>query len=167
MMSFRLDTLEGSIPAVAFPEAFERYGIHLQPEAAVMLCGSVRADNGGGAGGGSASLTVDEVYPLEEVPARFTASLNLHVNVGTWTEERMNELKDVLRRHPGQTPLTICLLYPDNAKVHLRASDQLTVRVSEALVKECEKIVDGIFISARKEPGLRGPPEPRWKRNGG
>jgi DNA polymerase III subunit alpha len=163
MMSFRLDTLDGSIPAVAFPEAFEKYGIHLQPDAAVMLCGSVRPDNGGG----GSTLTVDEIYPIDEVPARFTLGLSLHVNVGTWTDEKMRELKDVLRRHPGDVPVNLCLLYPDNAKVYLRASNQLTVRVSEALAKECAKIVDGLFVATRKEAGLRAAPEARWKRNGG
>ena len=163
MMSFRLDTLDGSVSAVAFPEAFAQFGIHLQPDAAVMLCGSVRKDNGGGGN----TLTVDEVYPIDEVPERFTLGLSLHVNVGTWSEERMRELKDVIRRHPGKTPLNLCLLYPDNAKVHLRAASHLTVRVSEALVKECGKIVDGIYVGTRKEAGLRAPPESKWKRNGG
>ena len=163
MLSFRLDTLDGSIAAIAFPEAYEKYGIHLQPDAAVMLCGSVRQDNGGG---GSA-LAVDEVYPIDEVPARFTLGLSLHVNVGTWTETRMRELKDALRRHPGRTPVHICLLYPDNAKVYLRASDSLTVSVSEPLVKECEKIVDGLYVGTVKQAGLRAPPEPKWKRRNG
>jgi DNA polymerase-3 subunit alpha len=161
MMSFRLDTLEGSIAAVAFPEAFARFGIHLQPDAAVMLCGCVRKD------GNEPGLAVDEIYPLDEVPERFTLSLSLHVHVATWTEERMRELKDVIRRHPGKTPLQICLLYPDNAKVHLRASSQLTVRVSEALVKECEKIVDGIYVAPVKTAGLCPPPESRWRRANG
>ncbi len=160
MMSFRLDTLDGSISAVAFPEAYAKFGIHLQPDAAVMLCGCVRKD------GNESGLAVDEIYPIDEVPGRFTLSLSLHVHVATWTEERMRELKDVIRRHPGKTPLQICLLYPDSAKVHLRASNQLTVRVSETLVKECEKIVDGIYVGTVKTAGLCPPPEPRWKRNG-
>ncbi len=163
MLSFRLDTLDGSVAAIAFPEAFEKYGIHLQPDAAVMLCGSVRQDNGGG----GSTLAVDEVYPIDEVPARFTLGLSLHVNVGTWTEARMRELKDALRRHPGRTPVHICLLYPDNAKVYLRASDSLTVSVSEPLVKECEKIVDGLYVGTVKQAGLRAPPEPKWKRRNG
>ena len=162
MMSFRLDTLDGSIAAVAFPEAFARFGIHLQPDAAVMLCGCVRKD------GNEAGLAVDEIYPIDEVPGRFTLSLSLHVHVATWTEERMRDLKDVLRRHPGKTPLQICLLYPDNAKVHMRASSQLAVRVSEALVKECEQIVDGIYVGTVKTAGLCAPPERNWKsRNSG
>lgn len=163
MMSFRLDTLDGALPAVAFPEAYEQYGVLLQPDAAVLLCGCVRKDNGGGGN----TLVVEEIYPIDEVPARFTQTLSLHVNVGTWTPGKMRELKDVLRRHPGPTPLHICLLYPDNAKVHVRAARELTVQVSEALVKECEKIVDGLYVAARKEAGLKPPPGPRRWRNGG
>jgi len=163
MMSFRLDTLDGTISAVAFPEAYARYGIHLQPDAAVMLCGSVRKDNGGG----GQTLTVDEIYPLDEVPARFTRGVSLHVNVGTWTDERMRELKHVLRRHPGTTPINLCLLYPDNAKVYLRASSNLKVKMSEAFAKECEKIVDGIYVAAVKQAGLCAPPERNWKRRNG
>ena len=79
----------------------------------------------------------------------------------------MNELKDVIRRHPGPTPLNICLLYPDNAKVHLRAGSHLTVRMSEALAKECAKIVDGLYVGVVKTPGLKAPPEGRWKRRNG
>ena len=163
MMSFRLETLDGAISAVAFPEAFERYGIHLKPDAAVMLCGSVRKD----ANGGSNTLTVDEVYPIDEVPERFTQGISLHVNVGTWTEARMRELKNAICRHPGKTPLNICLLYPDNAKVYLRASHGLCVRMSEALAKECEKLVDGIYVAAVKQAGLNAPPERNWKRRDG
>jgi len=159
MMSFRLDLLEGSISTVAFPEAFERYGLHLQPDAAVMLCGSVRKDAGGGM-----ALAVDEVYPLDEVPARFTDSLSLHVHTATWSEEKMQQLKEVLQRHAGETKVNICLLYPDNAKVHIRAASPYNVRVSEALMKECEALVDGFYVAPKKLSGLKPPPEPRWKR---
>ena len=52
--------------------------------------------------------------------------------------------------------------------MHVRASNALTVRVSEALVKECEKIVDGLYVGTVKQAGLKAAPEPRWKsRHGG
>jgi len=94
--------------------------------------------------------------------------VTLHVNVGSWTDERMRRLKDVLVRHPGETPLNICLLYPDNAKVYLRASKDLKVRMSEALAKECGKIVDGLYVATVTAAGLTAPPEKRTRRwNGG
>ncbi|MDY0150470.1 MAG: hypothetical protein RBT03_10355, partial [Kiritimatiellia bacterium] len=63
--------------------------------------------------------------------------------------------------------VNICLLYPDNAKVYLRASNDLKVKMSEAFSNECTKIVDGIYVATLKEAGLRLPPEPRWKRRNG
>ena len=163
MMSFQLDTLEGTVSAVAFPEAFEKYGIHLVPDAAVLLCGSVRKDNGTGAN----TLTVDEIYPIDDVPRLFSEAACLHVNVGTWSEERMKQLKGILRRHPGRTPINMCLLYPDNAKVFLRLSANLSAEISEALVKECETLVDRVYVAVNKQASLQPPPEPRWKRRNG
>ena len=163
MLSFRLDTLEGAISAVAFPDAYERYKHLLQPDAPVMICGAARRD---GNGGGN-TLTVDEVYRLDEVPERFTQGISLHVSVGAWTDERMRELKEALRRHPGSVPLSICLTFPDNAKVYLRASNRLSVAVSEAFAKECSKLVDGIYVETPREAGLLPPPDARWKRRNG
>ena len=133
------------------------------PDAPVMICGSARRD----ANGGGNTLTVDEVYRLDEVPDRFTQGVSLHASVGAWTDERMRELKGVLQRHPGSVPLSICLMFPDNAKVYLRASNRLSVAVSEALAKECAKLVDGIFVETPREAGLLPPPEARWRRRNG
>ncbi len=170
MMSFRLETLEGTINAVAFPEAFERYGDLLQPDAPVMLCGSVRPDNGAGNGangngGGNHSLVVEEVYPLSSVPARFTTALTLHIHAGNWNETAMSAVRSALQRHKGDTPVTLCLLYPDGAKVYLRTEDDLFVQMTESLARECEKHVAKVYVAIRKQPGLQPPPEPRWKRN--
>ena len=160
MMSFQLDTLDGTVSAVAFPEAYAQYGEHLQPDAAVMLCGSVRQDNGGGGN----ALCVDEIYPMENVPALFTRGASLHVNVGTWTDERMARLKEILKRHPGKTPINICLLYPDNAKVFLRVDKKLRVTMSEAFVKECKGLIEDIYVQPIASAGLTEPKEPAWKR---
>ena len=71
--------------------------------------------------------------------------------------------------HQAVTHLTgtTTLLGSAMAQGDLRAASHLAVRVSEALVKECGKIVDGIYVGTRKEAGLRAPPESKWKRNGG
>ena len=171
MLSFRLETLEGTLSAVAFPEAFDRYGELLQPDAPVMLCGTVRPDNGIGNnpnsnGGGTNSMVVEEVYPLASIPEHFTTGLTLHIHVGTWNESAMNAMQKVLKRHAGDTPVTLCLLYPDGAKVYLRAGQDTAVRVTEALVRECEKQIAGVYVAIRRQACLLPPPEPRWKRNG-
>jgi DNA polymerase III subunit alpha len=163
MLSFRLDTLEGAVSAVAFPDAYEGCKNHLVPDAAVMLCGSVRKDNGGGAN----TLAVDEVHPLDRVPARFTEGISLHVGAGSWTLERMREVKEVLWRHPGETPVNLCVTFPDNAKLYFRPSSSYFVEMSEGLVRDLATCTDGLYVAVSKQPGLNPPPERRWKSRGG
>ncbi|MDR0993497.1 MAG: DNA polymerase III subunit alpha [Verrucomicrobiota bacterium] len=161
MLFFQLETLSGNVPVAAYTQAYAQYGVYLQPDAAVMICGSIRQDRNGSGN----VLSVEEVYPIEEVPARFTRALSFHIHVGAWNEEKMRALKDVLRRHPGEIPVNLCLLYPDNSKVYMRVSDHFKIRVSEALVKECEKMVDSVYVATHKQACLRAP-EAKWKRNG-
>ena len=39
---FRLETLDGSIEAVAFPRTFTEYAVHLHEDAAVLVCADVK-----------------------------------------------------------------------------------------------------------------------------
>ena len=77
----------------------------------------------------------------------------------------MSAVRSALQRHKGDTPVTLCLLYPDGAKVYLRTEDDLFVQMTESLARECEKHVAKVYVAIRKQPGLQPPPEPRWKRN--
>ena len=161
MMSFALGTLEGTIPAVAFPDAFQKYQQHLEPDVPVMLCGSVRKDVRG-----SMTLAVDEIHPLADVPEKFSESVVFLMNTASWSEEKLRKLKELMARHPGSTPVKICLIFPDNAKVHIETGDGCKVRVSEALVRDAEAVTDGLYVATRREPGLEPPPERRrWKKD--
>ena len=53
----------------------------------------------------------------------------------------MSAVRSALQRHKGDTPVTLCLLYPDGAKVYLRTEDDLFVQMTESLARECEKHV--------------------------
>mgnify|MGYP003614251054 FL=1 len=164
MMSFQLDTLEGTISAVAFPEAFEKYGGLLTPDAAVMLCGTVRKDNGSSAN----VLAVDEIHPLDMVPEKFALSATVHIPVGIWEDAKMKALQELLRRHPGTTAVNLSLIFPDSLKVYIATGKTFAVRVSEAFAKECEKLGLNLYVETRREACLQPPPAKRgWSRNRG
>lgn len=162
MLFFQLETLDGSISVASYPSAYAKYSVYLQEDAAVMVCGTMRQDRMGT----GAQLVVEEIYPLDEVPVRFTRCFSCHIHTGAWTEDKLRALQDVFRRHPGETPVNLCLLYPDNSKVYLRTGSNWKVRVTEALAKECNKLVDGIFVAPVKQACLSAPEEPKWARNG-
>ncbi len=162
MMSFQLETLAGTIAAVAFPKAFEKYGGLLTPDAAVMLCGTVRKDNGSSVN----MLAVDEIHPLDMVPEKFALSATVHIPVGIWDEARMQALQELLRRYPGTTPVNLSLIFPDNLKVYIATGKAYAVRVAEAFAKECVKLGLNLYVEPRRDVCLEPPPAKRaWSRN--
>lgn len=158
MISFTLGTLDGNLPAVAFSEACEKYGGLLQPNAAVMLCGSVRTDKSGGR-----SFSVDEVYPLDLVPAKFALRATIHVETATWDKQRVADLQALLQRHPGKTPLRICLHYPDKTKVYVACDASWNVNPSEAFVRALKPFATAVRVDPSPDP-LLVPRERRWSR---
>lgn len=157
MISFALATLQGRVGAVAFSEACEKYGALLLPNAPVMICGSIRGDKNGGK-----SFSVDEVYPLDKVPAKFALHVTLHVSTAKWNPDTVKKLQDLLSRHPGKTPLRLCLHYPDNSKVYLAADDSWAVNPSESFIRDLTPAVDTIRVTPNPSPILV-PRQSRWR----
>ena len=158
MISFSLATQTARIGAVAFSEACEKYGGLLHPNAPVMLCGSVRADKNGGK-----SFSVDEVYPLDKVPEKFSTLVTLHVQTADWTPARVKELQGILAKYPGKTPLRICLHYPDKTKVYIACDASWSVAPSEAFIRDLAPVATAIKVVPDPAP-LLAPRPPRWQR---
>lgn len=159
MLFFQLETTGGVISTAAYTQAYAQYSGVLTPETVVMICGTVRLDRNGE----GKMLSVDEVYPMEDVPAKFTQSLLLSIRKETWSESRIHGLADLLKRHPGTTPVTLCLQRPD-AKVYLRPAQSFQVTITEAFVKECKMWVDDFQVHPIKKAGLLATEEPRrWR----
>ena len=160
MLFFQIETPDGTIPAAAYTKTYEEYSALLQPETVLVFCGSVRLDRSGA----GKMLSIDEVYPIATAPSKFTQSLRLDIKKDTWTEERLQHLAEVLRRHPGRTLVTLCLRMGDG-DVYLRPSaSEYSVNVTEDLIRDCRTWADAVHITPSAQPGLRAPEEPRWRK---
>ena len=161
MISFRLEAIDGTaMNAVAFSETCEKYGHLLGANTPIMLCGSVRADKNGGK-----SFSINEIYPLQEVPALFSKRVTLHVRAGNWEESRVKEVQEVLKKNPGSVPLQLCLHYEDKSKVYIQCGEKWDVKPSERFIKDIKPLVDVVKVSVNPAPCLEEP-EPRRRRGG-
>ncbi|HOW96563.1 MAG TPA: DNA polymerase III subunit alpha [Kiritimatiellia bacterium] len=152
---FRLELLDGAVEAVAFPEAFREYGVHLQDAAPVMLCGVVKK-------GDQTKIEVQEIYPLKDVHRMFAERLSVHVSAAGLDDAKLWKIKELLARHPGPTPVTLCLQFPTGEKVFVKADRTFHVEAAEALVRELEHVVgeEGVYVevvkrACRKKNGAR------------
>jgi DNA polymerase-3 subunit alpha len=157
---FRLEHMDGAINVVAFPDAFREYGVHLHNEAPVMVCGELAKEE-------PPRIKAFEVYPLSEVHRYFTDGLSVHLPAATLDDARMEKIRSVLCRHPGNVPVTLCLQFPTGEKVFVNTSSSFRVSVTQALCQELEGTLgeESVYVAVNRRP-CRRPPRPRFS-NGG
>ena len=157
-ISFDLETLEGTVSCAVFGDAVSAFRSQIVAGAPVMVVGSVRNNSMG------SSLSVDELHPLDEVPALFTAALNLYLAPDATAPESLAKLDDILKRHSGPSAVRLVVRTAEGANVVVRPDR--TVRVTNDLITElrpfahnirCVKIDDvGLTVPRRHRPS--GPP---------
>ncbi|AKJ63630.1 DNA polymerase III subunit alpha [Kiritimatiella glycovorans] len=165
MAQFRLEGLDGAVDAVMFPDAFEHCGALLAEDAALMVGGIVGTNRQE-----ELQLEVREAYPLPEVPRWFAEHVSLHLADGAVTEDRLGHLREVAARHPGRTPLQLCLQHSAGAHVFIEAGERYRVQPDEPLCRDFEHLLgeDAVYVATRSEALLRkSSREKTWGRNGG
>ncbi|TAN36800.1 MAG: DNA polymerase III subunit alpha [Verrucomicrobia bacterium] len=164
---FRLERLDGAVEAVAFPSTFNAYGVYLKDDAPIMLCGTVGRDDR--MGQQQLKITAQEIYSLADAPRHFTESVRVHLPEHQATPENLLRLKELIRQHPGQTPLNIVVLLPSGEKVYVNAHATLKVAPNEAFLRAVQQLLgeDSLYIAPRASVCLKPPAPRRWSSNGG
>jgi DNA polymerase-3 subunit alpha len=141
MGTFRLERLDGSLEVVAFPEPYREFGVHLHDDHPVMVCGELSHGEG-------LRMKASEIYPLTEVARHFTERVSLHIPAASLTDEKFQELRGILRRHPGEVEVIICLQFPGGEKVFIDTDRTFTVTASPKLIHELEHVLgeDSIYV---------------------
>ena len=106
MAIVQLEDLDGCIEVLVFPEAYQKYGVHVQQDAAVLVCGEVsRRDD-------EPKLIAQEIYPLADAPRYFCQQAGHPCPHRDDRGRQVEAIKETLSLHPGNTPVMICLQYP-------------------------------------------------------
>ncbi|HMP90735.1 MAG TPA: DNA polymerase III subunit alpha [Kiritimatiellia bacterium] len=149
---FMLEQLDGVIEVVVFPAAFSDFGVYLRDEAPVLVCGEVVNEDG-------IKMYASEIYPLNEVHKHFAKKMNLHISAARSDENILREVRGILRSHPGDIQVGICIEQPGGEKIYVDADHTFRVSASERLVREIEKLLgeDTVYLVVNPAPCLRPP----------
>jgi len=152
MCVFQLEQLDGVIEVVLFPSSFTDFGVYVREEAPVLVCGDLINEE-------TLKIHASEIYPLTEVHKHFARKMNLHISAARADDQVLRELKQIMRMHPGEVPVGVCLEQPGGEKVFIDADHTFKVTASERLVREIEKVLgeDTVFINVNPSPCLRPP----------
>jgi DNA polymerase-3 subunit alpha len=145
-----LEALDGYTEVMVFPEAFQKFGVHIHEDAAVLVCGEVSRREE------APKIIAQEIYPLADAPRYFATKLSIHLPAAHM-KEKLPRIRDAIKTHPGETPVIICLQFPTGERVFLDTDPTFKVLASETLVHELQQEVgeDGVYVAVNPKPCLR------------
>ena len=148
MAVFRLEHLDGSIEVIVFPSSFEDYGVYLQDETPVMVCGELSKDQD------QLKIKAAEIYPLKDAHKYFADRVSIHIPASEFEESKLWTIKELLSRHPGDTPVTICLQFPTGEKVFVDTHAAFKVAATAELVRDIERELGekSVYIQVSRNP---------------
>jgi len=131
-----LEDMAGTVEAVAFPELYKASLLHLVKGAAVMAKG--QAD----VGEEVVKLLLAEVSPLADIEVRRASSaVEITIRGADLSDPTLEQLKSLLLKFPGSTPVRLHLQVAPGAQVTIAASPDLTVTANEELRREVEVLL--------------------------
>jgi DNA polymerase-3 subunit alpha len=159
---FDLEDMDGLVRTICWPEDYARLGEFLQPDAVVVVAGSIDRR----AGSEETNLIVNDLVPIADLwtkPARSVTIKLIETQHDTGT---LNQLAAIVRRHPGAVPLRLVLELADGRRVLMEA-DRDKVAWTQALHREIVDLLGPdclrapITLAGKKrdaETARRGPP---------
>ncbi len=150
MASVVIEDLDASIEAVIFTKAYAKYKMLIQQESTVMLCGEISIRNN------NRQLIVEEVYSLDDVPKYFALKSDIHIPTTYIEKGNLKKIKDIVRMHPGPTPLSLCLIFPTGEKIFIEAGTSFNVSPDDKFIHETEKELGegSVFIATNQNACL-------------
>ncbi|MEM9412535.1 MAG: OB-fold nucleic acid binding domain-containing protein, partial [Planctomycetota bacterium] len=156
---FDLEDVEASIRCIQWPTEFAVQGDLVQPDAIVVIQGTVDRR-----GGDEANLVVDRIIPLDELDQSLTREIKLRIDEEAHGQEILKKSYEIIRGYPGKCKLTLDLTLRDGMKVHLK-SNKIRVDINQQLCSRLEELLghNGFeMVVDRKQLSGRAEPQKKW-----
>ncbi len=148
---------------MAFSRIYKDYGLYLEENAPIFVCGELDKSE-------QFKIKAAEIYPLREIHKHFTQRISLHIPAVGADDDHLRAIKDVLLKHPGDTPVTLCLMFADGKKVFISADRTYRVNPCHELIQRLQGVLgeESVYLDVnrqpcKKPPGANGRSNGRWK----
>lgn len=144
MAYFSLEDLHGTIEIVVFPKTLEEFKDAINEESVVIVEGRLDAMEN------NIKLLAGSVTPINEYEQKdlvknstknkTSKKLHIEINLSDLDRNKLEELKQILEKHPGQK--AVIMHYKSNKKtVHHPIDQQIRIKYSKGLVKEIQVLL--------------------------
>jgi DNA polymerase III subunit alpha len=129
-----IEDVQGQVDVIVFPEVYKEFGAVLEADQPVLVRGIVDW------GEDNPKIIADRIVPLAEAAARLSPQVHISLQTLGLNRDILSQLKSILQRAPGASPVYLHLLFPDEREVVLVSEERLQVVPSEALVQDIEAL---------------------------
>jgi len=133
---FDLEDTEGIMRCILWPDSFVHYGEQVQPEAIVVLRGAIDKRPGSE----EANFIVNEVIPLNQLAERYTRGVVIRISEQQHGQQRLQQLREILRGYPGECELQLTIYLADGSRVFCTCSD-LRVAVNSQMRQRVDDLL--------------------------
>ncbi len=156
-----LEDLQGSVELVIFSDVYSDAADYLRSDHPILVTGKLEKDapranrgkpnsNGAPEEGGleaeDCKILVTEIVLLEEAKTKRSYRVHIEAPTERMPKEKIMELKNILKSHPGSSTVYLKLVSPDNNVTTLSLPDDLRIAPDEVLFKEIRDSLAGVDI---------------------
>ncbi|RMG64774.1 MAG: DNA polymerase III subunit alpha [Calditrichaeota bacterium] len=138
----RLNSFEG----VVFSSVYERFGPFLQKGEVVFVIGkaSDATEN-------SFKLLVDEIIPMDQLPARFAGGVRIIIDTHKHNEQVLERVYQILRKYPGNVPVFFEVRTNGTGQGLLLRSKKVGVVLTQELLAEIQEVLGKAFLQVEHQ----------------
>jgi len=143
MAVFVLEDLQGSVEVVMFPDVLNKYADLLIEDMVVFVRGRLdyRREK--------PNIIASELIKLDEVRGKIAARIQIHLNAGDVSKEKVAMIKSLCQSHKGRSPVYVAVT-TDKGKVYTAADREFSVNPDLDFCRKMKQLVgDDNFQLAR------------------
>ncbi len=139
-----IEDLTGSCEVIIFSDVYRKSSTVLKEEGPLWIAGFTTKDEKG------IKVIANDMLLLTEAEEKMAQQAVLKIPVEGLTRDRIIELSDFLKGHPGACPVQICACLPDKSQVLLNLPETQNIRPSARLRRElkgisCHPILEVVY----------------------
>jgi DNA polymerase-3 subunit alpha len=150
LMAFvQMEDWDGKIEVVIFPDLYSQVSMLLLLDEPVLVKGRVAMD----AQGEDKKIIAQEVFLLRDLPGQGVNSKKLQpgreekamikIPLEELDEEAVEQVWNIVRRHPGQSVLIFRLLHNEGFMIDIEADHEFKVSMNKELRRDLESVLGG------------------------
>jgi len=134
MSIVKLEDLNGVLEVLVFPSTFQKVGKLVVEDAIVFFKGrvSLREEE--------PRLIASDIIPIEEVKAKYTRAINIDLISAGLEQKALDSIKGILSNYPGDIPVYLNFVTPEDRRIRVMAGDHLRVQPSDILINKLEEL---------------------------